>query len=398
MPRTETLMDAGPWSLPLVPNLPRSIRNAIRIQETEANAFGHLIVHRGYANPATISGSNTLTELVKYIGVYRRFEDDTMMGLGPEFWLGVDGYGQHTTATSMVGLDFTGATLIALDDFISTVTVVGAGPGGTIDWEWGVPPPNTRELIDHVCQYFGAEWRMTSPSVLEVGLAADLYPGDPTVMFSADGGGDDPTIKALTGRFRRVDSVENWYSQAIVSAGGSFPASATRTTTEYRSWLSNLMDGTGGVTWERVLDDTSVTAPDLATQAQRYIDLDGLTEHTYQVETDHPDPVGVAGGVGRDVFVYDLKNELYGANEGRYFRGVWTLPYRMRIASATTPWRRGDGYIWRHRPLGASTSQYVDLTPYIDWDREPQVATLDLGVHLAAASWLRDRRRFGWQG
>lgn len=405
MPFTEVLMDAGGWSLPLKPNLPAQIRRALELNDTDPNGYAILMVTREWSDPSQWGAYSSSTaaespwhpDRCRYSGFYNAQEGNIISGPGLAWALGSDdGYGRHDTSVGFGAFNFEDTVDSILFDspWLYGYNLI-LGPGGTIDWEYAAPTPNTREALDYVVRYFGAEWRMNTDMMLDIGEASDIYPADPTAMFSATGGGADPEIKAISARFEAVHSLDGFFSRAIVSASGGFPADAVRATPY--TIRGHKLDGTTGLYWDRLVVDNSDTAADPTTQAQAYIDTDGGVRSTYRLICDSPDPADDAGGVGCDVFVYDLANNIYAVNEGRYFRGEWTLPDRRRLTYAATPFRRGMGITLRAWENLLDFTD-TDLTPYVDWAQEPTAAVLEVGERLLADRWRKDRLRFQWQG
>lgn len=413
MPYTERLMGSAPWSLPLVDDLPPDILDAIRIDEgatTYAPFSSIVVVRQGWSTAGALdhdigqmfagTSEANVGSTVRFAGPYLRREGNMLRGESLPWWLGGgENAGPHMDP-SLGGFstDFFGSVLFIQNGgtgdggFLLDVDYPAAG-GPTMAWEPESPVPRVREALDRVCDFFGGEWRMDYTTMeLLVDFPANLYPADPTAMFTATGGGPDPVLKAATAKFAPVEHVEDWFSEAVATDGVSFPGSDSKSTV-YRWPNGRLMDN-----WRHQIVDSSATAPDLTTVATQSLALDAMASRTWQLTCSTPDPVDDAGGVGCDVFVYDRANGIYGVNEGRYFRGEWTLPYRSRLVAGTTPFRRGDG-IWLRV---ATTSSYTglrfyDLAPYVDWASEPTEATIEVGSPLLTALLLRGNRNYSWQ-
>ena len=401
MPFTERLMGIGGWSLPLIRNLPRDVRAGIDINDDDPNAFATVFVTDGWVDVRhmdTVSRFRMVSsDMVRWGGIYRHFEGGAMSGPGIAAWMGDEkGYGPHVTYAATGPMSFSAhLAFLTMIGFNLAPDLVGAGPGGTMEWETPVPSPTTREALDHICRFFGAEWKTHSIGGnwfgdIDAGLASDLYGATPLAMLSDTGTGWDRNIRALNATFDVVKHVDDWYSEVVISAGG-FPAVDNRTN-NYVVPVDPSPPALGLDDWQRVILDNSTTAADLTTQAAQYIAYDGLRATIANVTTNAYDPVKDAGGVGMDVFVWSLEHGLWAVNEGRAFRGEWTLPTRLRLVGATTPFRRGMGVYMRR---GDDT--YTDLTPYVDYDAEPKQATLEVGASLQSW-WARERQRFEWQG
>src|SRR5690606_34045962 len=102
-----------------------------------------------------------------------------------------------------------------------------------------------------------------------------------------------------------------------------------------------------------------------------------LEEHSVlkeeQIRLDQYEIVPVAGGSivkpGDMVFVWDPQSGFYDTdNAPVWFRGECIAPAKLRVHEVEWPITEGMGVYYRPSKQSVTTQDWIDLTPYIDWE------------------------------
>lgn len=218
MPIESRLMSLGSWSVSLSPDTPASIIQSLMYGTAgEGCFFGHVFITPITVDPTILRDSNFTvdpepTGLVRYTGVIRAIdsvegEATTLSGASLLFWLGddqgrgviVSDSGNPLTASSGTLTDWIIEILASFSGRIKFGNVTEPAPpfwdpDGSILGGYQPAYVTPLQILQFVCGWFNAEFRVRPNGYLDVGMPWDLWPLTSGPTLATDG-------------FTRADSV-----------------------------------------------------------------------------------------------------------------------------------------------------------------------------------------------
>lgn len=380
---TERLMRAGSFSLSLAPDTPDSVRSELR----EALGWtgspgsswnpvdGHIQVCPTWVPVDVMSDS-----LALYSGRFTDMHGVELSGVDIGSWMGTGGLPSDIRETALTN------TTADLEDYVDDLIRNGitkgtvTEPGGTYTSDWYLTSPI--EMLDHVCNVLGAEWRINPDFTLDAAAADTLFASPPTVLVTDEPEGESGSVRGVTGRVDRpAISVRQLTSKVIVAPSGEGAGVTLQTATAG----STVAYGPGGsaATLEKLVDAPADTNTGGASVATSTLNLFKSPRFAFDVtvESDrlreHLEP-------GDELYVYDERSAVYDQSNTLSFRGRYVFPVIVRVESMRWNVTKGHGvYLRRNSGSGAT---YTDLTQWVVWSSPG--ASLEVG---AGQGWS-DRR------
>jgi hypothetical protein len=363
-------MSMGEWELTLVPDTPREIRDKI-------TGFSEVIVFEGRVRAEDMS--DTLIADALFRGtVFRPGPSLTIGGHGPACWLG---WGERYPNTNLSGLSFpylnvisqTGSNLatwiawVCSDTPITVGTVTDPTSGSQLAAK-SVQWISQRELLDTLCKEWEVEWRINSELELDVGPFTTLWPS-PTAVITPKPVGREIGWVGIEGIVNAERDLWGYASQlyllgssTLASAGTYSPFYAPDGKRIYVTAVFNEADVQ--------LNATSFAASRLITTINN-----PSQRHSITVSSDM---FNVSGDLapGSRVWIYDpeagIIDDSFSINPIEW-RGETIYPWPFRCLGVRWPVRDGMGVMLRRHTGNTAvdltgTKEYVDLTPYVQWE------------------------------
>ena len=363
---TERLMKPGQFDVKLKPGTPFVIRSAFQI-------FDHIVVTPTRAFPiAQLADAEVLASAI-YTGVITDLPTNrTIQGQGLAFWLGTDeGIGDVLDTAVTQSAANLGTWITALRPASLAAGTV-TSPAGTVSWSYQYM--TRREAIDAICNYFGAEWKITPDGKLSAAIPATLHPGytTPVVVITGEQEGDEGNVPSgfggavyygLQSANAAVKTAASGYSTKVIVVGQTGDGAAlvlgTATgATTYKDLFNNSL------IMERLVNSPVASAAAAGTVATNTLNLFSgvrksvsLSSQTY-LATRKIEP-------GDNVWAYNLDEGLYDLNNQIRFRGDVIAPAKLRCYAVTYPIIKGMGVYLRQ---SGATATYTDLSDYVDWE------------------------------
>lgn len=363
---TERLMATGEWSLRFRPDAPREIRDV-------AEPYALLVI---FPNTQTLERTDTdLLALARWAGVITRPGPQLEIGgYGLAHLLGdEDGrcfaWNSSAVLPETLALSTAGSTLNAwLDDIIIPGTLFSrgtTGPAGTMagSFQWVTP----RTVLEAVTAHFGAEWRIRPTLALDVATYNTLYGSVPSVVVSRRGEGRDMPLRAVEGEISTTVDYDGFASKVIVLGSSGRGSSGGASTL-----------AKGRLTVRRVIDAPDVQRGAETATAASFVGLLNSARREVTLSSALYDVSGDIG-VGSLVYLHDPDNGILDESVSPIeFRGQWIRPVTVRCYGLQWPVRRGMGVAVRRIIDSSGGIQWVDLTPYIEW--EDGDASIEVGA------------------
>lgn len=368
---TERLMIPAGWSLNLIDTTPPSVLEAI---DLEVAAFGHIIITPTHVPASAVTGATLLT-LSRYTGIYReRPSHFEIGGPGLEAWLGdEDGKGDIIESTYSIS-----------QSFVAWVTALNTRPGPQLVYTVGtftaIPGPGNlnhsfratdrRTALQFICDFYGAEWRVTPSGVLDAGPAANLFTVNPTSVVQRRSGGRDLNITGIMANLDLSRDFDDYTTRVFLTGATTNGTANISPATPYYD-LKGIK-----VEWTRAIDSSDTVAAHVNAVAQAQ--LNRFTDPRKQVKlsTDTYD-IGADIGVGDNIYVYDPELGLVDTANEVYYRGETIHPVKLRCYGVTWPVQQGMGVYFRSPTVAG---EITDLTDYIDWDTG--YTEIDVGAQI----------------
>lgn len=360
---TERLMLPAEWSLSLQSSTPQQILEAI---DPETATFGHVLITPTRIDDLDIDPADLLS-LSRYTGVYRsRPSHFEIGGPGLAMWLGdEDGKG-----------DVVGGTYSANQSFVAWVTAINyaaltagtytaiAGPGNL---DYDAIDVDRRTLLNYVCDFYTAEWRITPAGVLDAGPVANLFVTTPTAVVQRRSGGRDLNVTGIKATLNLSRDFED-YTTDVRLNGASTTGTATIGASPYLDLLGNP------VIMRRIIDSTETVPAHVTAVAQAQLNRFSDPRKEITLSTDIYD-LGSDIAVGDAIYVYDPELGLVDTGNEVQYRGETIHPLEIRCLGMTWPVQQGMGVYFR-APDAPGT--ITDLTDYVVW--ETGASTIEVGA------------------
>lgn len=322
-----------------------------------------------------------LMAAARYTGVYRRQDEMRKLGgTGLAFWLGdEDGKGR---SYGNLGLNGNFPTIIGQIRPPTLAAGTVSPMSGTYSkvMQRGVP----LDALKHVCQVFGAEWRIRPNFTLDAGAVADLFKTNPTavVVRRKGDGGRDVNLRGVVGDLGVRRDLESWANRVVQFTGSSTSHvgwSSPQTPTPVADVPYRSPDGTYAY-HDAVYEEFGAEAGSENALAYGHYRDHQYPHDEFRVSTDEYD-IGADVGVGDALHVYDPERGIYDMSQYEYYRGGPIFPRPVRCVGRTWSIRNGMGvYLRYYRPNGTATwdVKFLDLTRYVEW--EDAATQLEVGA------------------
>jgi len=360
MPVTEAYMAPGDFRVRLRVQTPHLMETVLEM--------GHIVILPQYpGNPAGFTDASLLAS-ARYAGVVLETEWAngvmTVYGTGLDWHLGEGNIGPRLESIfEFDGTDLketlTGMLPAVLEP--GNIQAVGSYKG---EHEY----QTCKEAITTLMRTLDAHYRINPNGTVDaekVGTG-EIFVEDPRVVVVRTNVGSDalwtgvPSKELISRRKAR-----DFATAAIIGA-------------DFNWWVtpddSPVYYGLNGQMIQRIiLDSGAGVDPD----DQREYGAGLLEEHSVlkeeQIRLDQYEIVPVAGGSivkpGDMVFVWDPQSGFYDTdNAPVWFRGECIAPAKLRVHEVEWPITEGMGVYYRPSKQSVTTQDWIDLTPYIDWE------------------------------
>lgn len=388
---TEHLMRLGSWNLSLIPEAPKSVRQAVDL-------FDHVVITASPVTPVS-SDANMLASSI-YTGVILERDEFTLAGCSPLWWLGTDegvgpfpvgvGGNEFETRTTAVGVDKVGTwdtsgitaplgTILAyaFDVPINDITLGTVNGAGLTSIVASGPITGTfRELLDFLCGLAGAEYRMKPNFTLDVASAANLFVATPTVVVTRKDGGPDGSRQGVRGpnlsiknSGRSITTHVRVYTDPLTVGSAdavSFPKAPSNSNATFIRRTTSTDPGAVGSN----LNAVATSLLNLYSTTRDTITLDSAEYAVTRFVTP-----------GDTVYAYDPQAGLNDTANQITYRGETISPIKLRLKSVTWPIEQGMGVYLRQT---GATPSYVDLTQWVAF--EGSGGGLDSGANDASST------------
>ncbi len=379
----EVFDNPGSFELQLLPDTPPDTLKAI----TELD---HLVVHaqgNETTGPAGYTDATLLSE-ARYAGPILEidFEDEpfTLRGAGMIWHLG-DSLGNGPFMAADGGREFTSVNLDGvIKDYSNGGIIPASLTQGTITntastQSIGTIPEGEIALTSFrvVMKAFDAHYRVNPDGTVDAGPTSsnEVY-----LVNEDDGGRLAVAIRSLTGsdpertgletvRTRSRRDATRWVSRVAIvdtdySGATEIVDFTDRSSNPYFDIRNNALVRNRIVT--RPASDTiSVT-----TYFDTELDQNDL-EESIDVDIEQWEIADGKIEVGDFMWVYDPEAGISDAANEIFFRGQWIYPQRIRILEADWPFTKGMGVYVRPGGSAVTAADWIDLTPYVVWERIP---------------------------
>lgn len=379
----EVFDNPGSWQLDLLSDTPPQVIKSI----TEMD---HLVIHaqgNEVTGPAGYTDATLLSE-ARYAGPILEIDlenaSPVLRGAGMIWHLG-DSLGNGPFMATSGGVTFTDANLSdVIDDYANGGIIPASLTQGTVTdtastQSLGTIPEGEIALTSFrvAMKAFGAHYRVNPDGTVDAGPTSsnEVY-----LVNEDDGGrlavairslsGSDPERTGLeTERARSRRDATNWVSRvAIVDVAydGSTEIVdfSDRATNPYYDIRNNALVRNRVV--GRPASDT-ISISQFYTSELEQNDL----EESIDIDISQWEIADGKIEVGDFMYVYDPEAGITDSDNEIFFRGRWIYPKRIRILEADWPFTKGMGVYVRPGGSSVTAADWIDLTPYVRWERIP---------------------------
>lgn len=361
MPVTEAYMGPGDFRLSLRVDTPH-------LMDT-VDYHGYIVIVPQYpGNPEGFTDA-ALLAAARYTGVVTEPEwrngRMSVYGAGLDYLLGEGNIGPRLEA----GFSFSAGTLqtvltAMLPDGLTAGSIQNSG-----SYTGSHEDQTCKDAITALMRTLEAHYRIQSDGSVDAELigTGSVFTETPTVVVVRENVGADalwtgvPSYELIS----RVKGRDYADRLLIGSEGSNTPVSRSGGDTYYG------LDGSA-VTRTGLDSGAGVGSGDYAGYASGWFaDHDVITEE--QIRLDQYEIVPVSGGgivhPGDVVYVWDPHSGFVDAANGPiWFRGQALAPAELRVAEVEWPLADGMGVYFRPGGAAVTTADWVDLTPYVDWE------------------------------
>ena len=348
----ERLQSLGSWDISLRADTPRAVLDLIQ-------PFSMVAVFSSF--PPLSQGDAAILGNARYVGIVHRPGPQLRIGgPGVAAWLGQDTttYDVDGTATlpESLAASAAGATL---DSWLDTHVLPGTpftrgttGPAGTMVGSYQFI--SQRNLLDALCAYYGAEWRINTDLSLDVAAYTTLYGATPTVVLSKTSSGREIRYTSLHGDIVSSVDVADYASRVVVLgsagrgvSGGSSP------------WVGpeNV-----AVKVTRIIEAPDVMAGAETSSAATFVALLNSLRRQVDLSTDDFDVAGDLA-VGSLVYLHDPDAGIVDLTQQIWFRGEVIHPVTVRCMAVSWPVQRGMGVALR---TNDGSVEWTDITRFVE--------------------------------
>ena len=361
MPVTEAYMAPGDFRVRLRVQTPHLMETVLEM--------GHIVILPQYpGNPAGFTDASLLAS-ARYAGVVHEPEWAngvmTIYGTGLDWHLGEGNIGPRLESNfTFDGADLEEALTGMLPAVLEpgNIQAVGSYKGTHED-------QTCKEAITALMRTLDAHYRINPNGTVDAEKigTGNIFVEDPRVVVVRTNIGSDALWTGVPSReliSRR--KARDFANRALIGAEGDNQGfTASNAPTYY---------GLNGEPIQRtILDSGAGVDPDGRGEYAAGL----LEEHSIlkeeQIRLDQYEIVPVAGGSiirpGDVVYVWDPQSGFYDeANGPIWFRGECIAPAKLRLQEVEWPIAEGMGVYYRPSKGSVTTQDWIDLTPYIDWE------------------------------
>lgn len=378
----EVFDNPGSWEVELLPDTPPDVLKAI-------DELDHLVIHaqgNEVTGPAGYTDATLLSE-ARYAGPILEIDFEerfVLRGAGMIWHLG-DSLGNGPFMAEAGGRTFSAANLSDVIDDYANGGIIPAGlTQGTITdtastQSIGTIPEGEIALTSFrvVMKAFDAHYRINPDGTVDAGPTSsnEVY-----LVNEDDGGklavairslsGSDPERTGLeTNRSRARRDATGWVSRvAIVDTAydGSTEIVdfSNRASNPYYDIRNNAL------VRNKVVGRPASDTVGVTTYFSTELEQNGLVE-SFDVDIEQWEIADGKIEVGDFMWVYDPEASISDADNELFFRGQWIYPQRIRILEADWPLTKGMGVYVRPGGASVTAADWIDLTPYVRWERQP---------------------------
>jgi len=376
---------AGSWSIRLRPSTPKTVIDALDLNDESAR-YATLVITQARLDPNNVSAAS-IRAAACYVGITRtRTSELEIGGAGVAILLGDedDKCEQPTAAVT-----FSGTTLsTALDSYLPTNGITKGTVTNTGTNITDVIPGYVarRKIIQQIVDKCGGEWRLTTDTSgnidLDAAVNATLFGSTPPAMVIETDGGREPGIIGLQAvNIDQAHDIEDFATKQYVLAradGGVSVGSATSGAS------TSYFNGTA-IKMEAVTDSSDTDGTNANTVASLLLGSRQTIKRNISVSVNALDIVGKTWGpsststanvrCGDSIYIYDPLNNLYDTANQVQYRGETYSPLKTRIYGITWPVLGGMGV---YLLTADSSPTVIDLS---DWyEPESGSATIEVGA------------------
>lgn len=381
MPITDAYMAPGDFQVRLRVDTPH-------LMETVAY-HGHIVVLPQWVGTPTGFTDAGLLAAARYAGVVTEPEwrngRMTINGVGMDYHLGEGGIGPRLESNfSFSSADLKTALSGMLPDTLDAGEIEESG-----SYTGSHEDQTCKEAITALMRSLDAHYRINPDGTVDAEIVGtgDIFVEDPNVVVVRTNQGSDALWTGVPSQelISRVKG-RDYADGVLVGSEGS--------NTKVTRQASPQFFGINGESVERLgLDSGSgVDSDDRGDYGAGWLaDHDVLTEE--QIRLDQYEIVPVSGGSiikpGDVVYVWDPQSGFYDSdNAPVWFRGECIAPSKLRVAEVEWPLVEGMGVYYRPSKATVTTSDWVDLTMYVDWESSRRDAQSMLRVLTGSSEFV----------
>ena len=378
----EVYDNPGSFEVRLVNDTPPEILNAI----TELD---HLVIHAQGQSDAHLQRYTdaTLLSEARYAGPILNidFEDEPFIirGAGMIWHLGdASGHGPITAQERT----FSAATLsTVLDDYVDGGIIPFALTQGTITNPSGktytgtfYPADLALDAFRTVMKQLGCHYRVNPDGTVDAGpdssnevYLVDESDGGKLAVVIRNGWGSDPLRQSVELQRLRVSRDATNYVTRVVTVEEQYDGSNTigpllnRDTIPYYDIRNNEL-----VRNRRVSRPSSDQTVDITEFLTSELEQANLNE-SIDLDMSQWELADGQIAVGDFAYVYDPEAGIFDTTNEIQHRGMRIYPKRIRILEGDWPLTKGMGVYVRPGGSAVTAADWIDVSPYVEWERIP---------------------------
>lgn len=368
----ERLMKVGRWGLKLKDDTPKSVRDLLKL---ETSGFGHIAITPTRLDDTTLTSALVLAAS-RYTGVYReRPSEYEMSGPGPGFWLGDE---NHKGDVLEAALTKSGGTFVQWITDLRPISLIAGtynAVGGALSHTFLLL--DRRTALDYLCDYFGAEWKVTPNLKLHGGTAAQLFVSSPTAVVQRRAGGRDPNVTGIRADLDTAKDYDDYATRVVVVAGGA-GAGSSMGAAQFVSPFKDV-NGNAVILTEFVESSDTVAGNEAAVATTLLTDVENL-RRAVKLSSDAYD-IGADIKPGDSIYVWDEQLDLYDTANPLQYRGDLIFPISLRCLAYSWPVQQGMGVYFRAPDAGGTITDLSDWVVF-----ETGTTSIEVGAQARAAT------------
>lgn len=372
----------GSFEITLVPDTPPRLLLAI-------DELDHLVIHaQGIADGQLRRFTDaTLLSEARYAGPIMEveFNDEPFVirGHGMGWHLG-DSIGHGPIMAEELAFD--GATLsTVINDITSDGIIPASLTQGTITNPAGLtytgtfyPGDIALDAFRTVMKALGCHYRINPDGTVDAGpddsnevyLVDESDGGTLAVAIRQGWGSDAQRVSLESLRTRTARDATQWVSRVVIvdehfDGSNTIPIFKDRTTNPYFDIRNNPLVRNRRVT--RPASDAALSTSEFLTSELEQANL----EKTTDLDMSQWEIADGQIAVGDFLWVYDPQSGIFDTANEIQHRGMRIFPQRIRILEADWPLTKGMGVYVRPGGSSVTAADWLDLSPYVDWERTP---------------------------